>query len=51
MRIFQEAGLRVMRSELQRGFPKQLYPVRMYALRPAEGAQQQSPAALSPAID
>ncbi|KAF3918309.1 hypothetical protein ABW21_db0205086 [Orbilia brochopaga] len=37
-RIFARAGLLVVKSELQRGFPERLglYPVRMYALRPAE---------------
>ncbi|KAK6347269.1 Alpha N-terminal protein methyltransferase 1 [Orbilia brochopaga] len=36
-RIFAKAGLLVVKSELQRGFPERLklYPVRMYALRPA----------------
>ncbi|KAF3157731.1 Alpha N-terminal protein methyltransferase 1 [Orbilia oligospora] len=35
-RIFGEAGLVVVKSELQRGFPERLhlFPVRMYALRP-----------------
>lgn len=34
---YQEAGLKVVRTELQTGFAKDmgLYPVRMYALRPA----------------
>lgn len=34
--IFQQAGMRVMSKETQRGFPKGLglFPVRMYALRP-----------------
>ncbi|KAF2691631.1 hypothetical protein K458DRAFT_285377 [Lentithecium fluviatile CBS 122367] len=32
--LFREAGLKVVASELQRGFPRGLYPVRMYALRP-----------------
>ncbi|KAF3909227.1 hypothetical protein ABW20_dc0103448 [Dactylellina cionopaga] len=34
--IFGEAGLMVLKSELQRGFPEKLklFPVRMYALRP-----------------
>ncbi|KAH0537188.1 hypothetical protein FGG08_006013 [Glutinoglossum americanum] len=35
--IFAEAGLRVARTELQKGFPKGLYPVRIYALQPAKG--------------
>ena len=35
-RLFEEAGWSVVKSELQRGFPKELYPVRFYALQPAE---------------
>ncbi|KAI9843944.1 MAG: Alpha N-terminal protein methyltransferase 1 [Sclerophora amabilis] len=35
-RLFREAGLRLVRTELQTGFPRALglYPVRFYALRP-----------------
>lgn len=33
-RIFEEAGLLLIKTELQLGFPKELYPVRFYALRP-----------------
>ncbi|KAG7005653.1 hypothetical protein G7Y79_00018g044600 [Physcia stellaris] len=36
-RCFREAGLRVVRSELQKGFEKGLLPVRFYALRVEEG--------------
>jgi len=32
--IFQEVGLKIRKTELQRGFPTHLYPVRMYALVP-----------------
>lgn len=32
--LFEEAGVRCMKTELQRGFPKGLYPVRFYALKP-----------------
>lgn len=32
-RCFHEAGLKVMRSELQKGFERGLLPVRFYALR------------------
>lgn len=32
--IFDRAGLLVVRTELQTGFPKVLLPVRSYALRP-----------------
>ena len=34
--LFEEAGLKVVRGDLQTGFPKSLglYPVKMYALRP-----------------
>ena len=34
LRLFEESGLRVIRTELQTGFPKALLPVRMYALQP-----------------
>ena len=32
--LFEKAGLRIVGTELQKGFPKNLYPVRMYALQP-----------------
>ncbi|MCJ1351524.1 MAG: Alpha N-terminal protein methyltransferase 1 [Icmadophila ericetorum] len=32
--MFREAGLRIERTELQMGFPKGLFPVRIYGLRP-----------------
>jgi len=32
-RLFEESGLDIVRSELQPGFPKELYPVRFYALQ------------------
>ncbi|KAI0910417.1 alpha-N-methyltransferase NTM1 [Ustulina deusta] len=32
--IFEKAGLRVIKSELQHGLPSELYPVRIFALRP-----------------
>lgn len=32
--LFESANLRIVSTELQRGFPKSLYPVRMYALQP-----------------
>lgn len=31
--LFKEAGLRVIRTEVQKGLPAQLYQVRSYALR------------------
>ncbi|KAJ0301657.1 hypothetical protein COL5a_005673 [Colletotrichum fioriniae] len=31
--LFQQAGLRLVKTELQNGFPKDLFPVRMYALK------------------
>lgn len=38
LRLFEEAGMRVVRSELQRGLPetptRRLMPVKMYALKP-----------------
>ncbi|KFX91639.1 hypothetical protein O988_07665 [Pseudogymnoascus sp. VKM F-3808] len=33
--LFAEAGLKIVRTELQRGFPRELYPVRTWALQPA----------------
>ncbi|KAI4217613.1 MAG: hypothetical protein LQ351_000209 [Letrouitia transgressa] len=36
-KLFESAGLKVVRTELQPGFPKSLYPVRFYALQPADG--------------
>ena len=36
-RYFQEAGLKLVKSELQKGFEKGLLPVRFYALRVDEG--------------
>ncbi|KAI1393436.1 alpha-N-methyltransferase NTM1 [Hypoxylon trugodes] len=35
-KIFDEAGLRIVKTELQHGFPSELYPVRMYALKPKD---------------
>lgn len=32
--LFEEAGLKIIRTELQMGFPKGLFPVRFYALQP-----------------
>ncbi|KAK7178926.1 hypothetical protein PSPO01_15011 [Paraphaeosphaeria sporulosa] len=32
--LFKEAGLKIVATELQKGFPKELFPVRIYALRP-----------------
>lgn len=32
--LFEESGLVIAKTELQSGFPKKLYPVRLYALRP-----------------
>lgn len=33
-KLFKEARLRIVSEDLQRGFPKELFAVRMYALRP-----------------
>jgi protein N-terminal methyltransferase len=33
-RLFQQAGLKIVATEQQRGMPKELFPVRIYALRP-----------------
>ncbi|KAI0426717.1 alpha-N-methyltransferase NTM1 [Xylaria sp. FL1042] len=32
--IFEKAGLRIIKTELQHGLPSELFPVRMFALRP-----------------
>lgn len=32
--IFEKAGLRIKKTEIQKGLPKELYPVRIYALVP-----------------
>lgn len=32
--LFGEAGVRLVKTDLQRGFPRELLPVRFYALRP-----------------
>ena len=34
LKLFKEADVRCLKTDLQRGFPKELYPVRFYALRP-----------------
>lgn len=34
--IFKTAGLKLVKVETQRGFPKELFPVRIYALKPQE---------------
>ncbi len=33
-KLFEEAGLKIIKTELQTGFPKGLFPVRFYALQP-----------------
>ncbi|KAF2454308.1 DUF858 domain protein [Lineolata rhizophorae] len=33
--LFEASGLKIVLTEVQKGFPKVLYPVRMYALQPA----------------
>ena len=33
-RLFKEADMRLIKTDVQRGFPKGLYPVRFYALKP-----------------
>lgn len=32
--LFKQCGLKIVATEVQRGFPKELYPVRVYALQP-----------------
>lgn len=34
LKLFKGAGLRVLATEVQRGMPRELFPVRVYALRP-----------------
>lgn len=41
-RLFDESGLNIVRSELQQGFPKELYPVRFYALQPCSMNREQT---------
>ncbi|PSR94620.1 alpha-N-methyltransferase NTM1 [Coniella lustricola] len=36
LEIFQRAGLKVVKSEIQKGLPKELFPVKAYALRPQD---------------
>lgn len=33
LQIFKDAGLHLVRAEMQRGFPQELFPVKMYALK------------------
>lgn len=33
-KLFKNVGLRIIATEQQRGMPKELYPVRIYALKP-----------------
>lgn len=33
-KLFEEAGCKIVKMEVQAGFPKSLFPVKMYALRP-----------------
>lgn len=34
--IFKTAGLKLVKQEVQKGFPKELFPVKAYALKPQE---------------
>lgn len=34
--LFEEAGLKIVDTQMQKGFPKGLYAVKMYALRPKQ---------------
>lgn len=34
--IFQTAGLKLVKQEVQKGFPKELFPVKAYALKPKD---------------
>lgn len=33
LELFKAAGLRLVKSEIQKGMPKELFPVKTYALR------------------
>lgn len=33
-KLFDEASLKIKKTEIQNGLPKELFPVRMYALQP-----------------
>jgi len=33
--LFEKAGLKIKKTEIQNGLPTELYPVRMYALQPS----------------
>ncbi|EKG09726.1 hypothetical protein MPH_13158, partial [Macrophomina phaseolina MS6] len=39
-KLFESAGLDIVLTEVQRGFPKVLYPVRIYALRPGKRKEE-----------
>lgn len=34
--IFKTAGLKLVKQEVQKGFPKELFPVKAYALKPKD---------------
>ena len=38
VQVFQKAGLRILTSQIQEGFPDGLFMVRAYALQPADAA-------------
>jgi protein N-terminal methyltransferase len=40
--LFREAGLRIIRTELCKGFPREILPVRIFALRPVTGLQMEN---------
>ena len=33
-KLFKAAGLKIVATEVQRGLPRELFPIRMYALKP-----------------
>ncbi|KAG8625111.1 hypothetical protein KVT40_006862 [Elsinoe batatas] len=39
-KIFEDAGLKIVKTELQRGFPRELYPVRIWGLVPGDGGNR-----------
>lgn len=48
---FEKAGLRLVAEKLQTGFPKQLFPVRMYALKPRKSKAKRQKAQEEAEID
>ncbi|RQM06470.1 hypothetical protein DH86_00002328 [Scytalidium sp. 3C] len=41
--LFTDAGMDLKKTEIQRGLPKELYPVRIYALQPKAAGSSEAP--------